>query len=136
MQRGQIDGLLTTHESVRSAKLWDSGVRYAFDDHHAFFQYVPMMSLRAWDELPENLRQLIVDIWAATIEGNRKAAEQRQAEARQENQHNGITAHVGTPEQLAAARAKLLAAQPAIVAELGMDAAFVERARAAVERSM
>jgi TRAP-type transport system periplasmic protein len=130
------DGLITTHESVRSAKLWDSGVRYAFDDNHAFFQYVPMMSRSAWDELPEDLRQLTVDTWEATVDDNRKAAERRQAEARQEARNSGITVRVGTPEQLAAARVKLLAAQPEIVAELGMDSVFVERAQAAIEQSM
>ena len=30
LQRGTMDGLMTTSESVRSAKLWDSGLRHAY----------------------------------------------------------------------------------------------------------
>ena len=65
LQRNTVDGVLTTFESVRSAKLWDSGLKHAYEDNQAFFQYVPVMSKKAWDSLPEDIQTLIVETWEA-----------------------------------------------------------------------
>ena len=71
LQRKTVDGVLTTHESVRSAKLWDSGLKYAYDDNQTFFQYVPVMSNKAWERLPADLQKLIVDIWEVKVDSVR-----------------------------------------------------------------
>ena len=76
--RGLVDGLLTTHESVRSAKLWDSGLKFAYDDNQAFFQYIPTMSKEKWDSLKPEHQKMIVESWAEMIPGTRKLAEDRQ----------------------------------------------------------
>ena len=125
-----FDGVLTTHESVRSAKLWDSGLRYAYDDYQAFFQYVPVMSRRAWDGLPPDIQTLIVDTWEAKVDDLRVLARERQQSARADGAANGIKRVDASAEDLAAMRAKLVAGQPALVEELRIDADLVARAAA------
>lgn len=136
LQRSLVDGVLTTYESVRSAKLWDSGLKYSLEDYQGFFQYVPMMSKRAWDRLPKELQDLVVSSWEERIDINRKTAMERQASAQADAEKNGISTRAATPEQLKAMRAKLLAVQPGIVEALSMDADFVKRAQAAVDKMM
>ncbi|MBF0374792.1 MAG: TRAP transporter substrate-binding protein DctP, partial [Alphaproteobacteria bacterium] len=45
----QVDGVLTTAETVKSAALWTSGIRWAFEDGEYFAQYVPIVSRSFWD---------------------------------------------------------------------------------------
>ena len=61
LQRGTVDGIASNHEAIRSAKLWESGLKYSYSDYHAFFQYIPIMSQRKWDELPEDLQAVITN---------------------------------------------------------------------------
>ena len=130
LQRNTVDGVLTTHESVRSAKLWDSGLRYAYDDYQSFFQYVPVMSKRAWDGLPEDIQTLIVDTWEAKVDSVRALARERQQSAREDGAANGIKRHDASAEDLAAMRAKLMAGQAELVEELRIDAELVGKAEA------
>ncbi len=132
LQRNTVDGVLTTHESVRSAKLWDSGLKYAYDDNQSFFQYVPVMSKRAWGGLPEDLQTLIVDTWEAKVDAVRKLAAKRQQSARDDGAANGIKRVDASEDDLAAMREKLLAGQAELVDELRIDADLVAKAEAAL----
>ncbi len=132
LQRSTVDGVLTTHESVRSAKLWDSGLKYAYDDNQSFFQYVPVMSKRAWDGLPEDLQTLIVDTWESKVDAVRKLAAERQQSARDDGAANGIKRIDASEEDLAAMREKLMAGQAELVGELRIDADLVAKAEAAL----
>lgn len=130
LQRNTVDGVLTTHESVRSAKLWDSGLKYAYDDFQSFFQYVPVMSKRAWDGLPEDLQTLIVDTWESKVDAVRKLAAERQQSARDDGAANGIKRIDASEEDLAAMRDKLMASQAELIGELRIDADLVTKAEA------
>ena len=128
LQRNTVDGVLTTFESVRSAKLWDSGLKHAYEDNQGFFQYVPVMSRRAWDGLPEDLQKLIVETWEAKVDSVRALAKERQQSARADAEKNGINRVVGSPEDLAKMREKLMATQAQLVEDLRIDADLVKRA--------
>ncbi len=132
LQRGTVDGLLTTHESVRSAKLWDAGLKHAYDDNQAFFQYVPVMSNRAWSKLPKDLQDLVVNTWEAKVDAMRKFAEDRQASARADGAKMGIVRVDASASDLAAMRKKLVAGQPDLVKKLRMDADFIAKMQAAM----
>lgn len=136
LQRGLVDGLLTTYESVRSAKLWDAGIKYTFDDFQFFFQYVPLMSKRTWDGLPKDLQDLVVSSWEEQIDALRKEAEARQASAKAEGEKHGFKTRTASPAQLKSMRQTLLAAQPGIVKELKMDAKLVQQATGVVDKAM
>ena len=127
-----IDGLMTTHETVRSAKLWESGLKYSIDTQGTFLQYVPMIGKPTWDKLGPELQQIVTDTWADTVGDARALAAERQASAREEGIKNGIVNVQATPEELAAFRAKLMEEQPAIIEATRINADFAARAAAAL----
>lgn len=125
LQRGTVDGIWSTQESVRSAKLWESGISYAFEDRQAYLQYVPMISLSTWNSYPEDIQMLITDTWGDMIEDVRGVAMERQLAAREIGAENGVTTIDPTTEDLARMRERLMAGQDQVVDELGIDPAFV-----------
>lgn len=130
LQRHTVDGVITTHESVRSAKLWDSGVKYSLHDNQSFFQYVPIMSMRAWKKLPPDIQKIVVDTWEANVDGVRKTAEARQKSALVDGEKEGIKVNYPTPEDIAKSRKELMASQPALIKKLRIDPALVKKAEA------
>ncbi len=129
LQRGTVDGIASTHESVRSAKLWESGLMHSFSDYHAFYQYIPIISRRTWDELPEDIQTIVRDTWNANVDAARNRAVARQEDAAAESAKNGMTHVIGTTKDLAAMREKLMANQDALVEELRIDPSLVELAK-------
>ena len=127
LQTGTISSLWSTQESVASAKLWDAGVKYAMEDRQAIVQYVPLISQQSLDKLPEDLRALLLDTWDEMVDAQRDFAAQRQDEARELNAQNGIVTAEPDAEALAATRKTLMDGQPALVKELGIDPAFIDR---------
>lgn len=127
LQTGTISSLWSTQESVASAKLWDAGVKYAMEDRQAIVQYVPLINQRALDELPEDLRALLINTWDEMVDAQRDFAAERQQTARDLNAENGIMTSDPDAESLAAMRQTLMAVQPALVEELGIDPAFIDR---------
>lgn len=126
LQRNTIDGLFTTYESVRSAKLWDSGVKFAYDNNQSFIQYVPCVSGKAWKAYPKDIQDLIVTVWKEKIGAIRDNAEARQKSAREDAIKNGIKATVPSKEDIDASRKRLMAKQDEIVKELKIDPDFVK----------
>ena len=127
LQTGTISSLWSTQESVASAKLWDAGVKYAMEDRQAIVQYVPLISTRALDKLPDDLRALLVDTWDEMVDAQRDFADERQQQARELNAQNGIVTSEPDAEALRAMRQTLMAVQPALVEELGIDPAFIDK---------
>ncbi|MEM7047407.1 MAG: TRAP transporter substrate-binding protein DctP [Pseudomonadota bacterium] len=127
-----VDGLMTTHETVRSTKLWESGIRYALDTQETFVQYVPMVGKPTWDKIGPELQKIITDTWNETIVGARALAAQRQASARDEGIKNGITATTTTQAERRAFRQRLMAKQDEIVSQVRMDPDFVARVNKAL----
>ena len=134
LQRGTVDGIWSTQESVRSAKLWESGIKFAFEDRQAYLQYVPMVNLAKWNSYPDDIKALIENTWEDMIGDVRDVAQKRQLEARGVGAVNGVITVDPVAEELANMREKLLAVQPEIVEELGIDQAFVEQIGVELEK--
>ena len=118
LSQGTFDGLSSTDESLASAKLWDSGVRYGFEDHEFIGFYVPMVSDGFYNKLPPDLQKLVVDTWQDGIGGYRSSMEAAQAQARKTLEANGIV-FVAPPEaDLAAIRRRMLPMQDDVAKEL------------------
>ena len=134
LARGQVQGVLSTHETVRSAELWRNGIRFGFEDREYFAQYVPMISDRFWQRLPADLRLLIQDTWEQVVDTQRQAAAQAQAQAREELLANGIEMIV--PDDTVLARWRHIARQqePVLVDQLGINPLLVEQAQEVLER--
>ena len=90
LQKGTINGLLTTFESVKSAQLWEYGIKHAFVDNEYFPQYVPMISNLFWSSLSPDDQELIRSTWNEVAREQRIEAEQAQKEARRLCETNGI----------------------------------------------
>lgn len=121
LQRGTVDGTLSTDEPVRSVSLWDSGLSYVFVDGQSYFMYVPLISGQAWSGLPEDVQSILVDTWEDLIDEARMTATERWNTARQINAENGIEVITPDPADLEQMRARLMDIQPELIETLGMD---------------
>lgn len=129
-----VDGVSTTHESAASAKLWESGLKHAFEDRQYFGQYVPMVSQTFWAKLSPDLQKAMVDSWNAIIGKQRQMAADAQREARGEMEKNGMKVVTATDQSLRQWREKLMAVQDQIVADMKIDADLVKLAVAEVRK--
>ncbi len=117
---GVVDGVLTTHETIASARLWEYGIRYAFEDREYFPQYVPLIRGDFWNRLPDDLREIITEIWESHVAEARRAAAAAQAEAREMLLAEGVKIVTPDRETLRQVRQKLLADQDRIVEAVGI----------------
>lgn len=116
-----VDGLITTHESAHTAKLYDAGVRFAFEDFQTFNQYIPMVSLPLWNKLSAAEQTLLVKIWEESVDTERAEAATAQRAARDILLQNNLKIVTASQEAAAAARRRLMATQDQVVSEIGMD---------------
>ena len=126
LQRGTMDGLMTTFECVRSAKLWDSGLKHAYANNQSFTQYVPIISEKSWNKYPKEIQELITRVWDEKIGGVRDLVEKRQISATEDAKKNGINVVIPTKADTEATRKKLLGAQADLVKTLKLTLAIVQ----------
>ena len=134
LTQGTIDGLLSTNETVRSAKLFEAGVNAAFNDQVSVYYYIPMVNSRFWSKLGEEHRTMFSDIWNALAEGARAEAMRRQSAAAEENQKNGVIIYNPSPEELIEVSMLLAPLVDTLAKELNVSADLVVAARAALGR--
>ncbi|WP_019934526.1 TRAP transporter substrate-binding protein DctP [Oceanimonas smirnovii] len=132
LARGRVQGLLSTHETVRSAALWTRGIRYGFEDHEYFAQYVPMISRDFWQSLPADLQQQVRHSWEQIVDDQRTAAASAQQQARQALLQNGIEIVTPDADTLAEWRRIARRLEPAIIKEMNIDTELVQQAQQAV----
>jgi TRAP-type C4-dicarboxylate transport system substrate-binding protein len=104
LSQGTFDGFVSTNESVATAKLWEAGVRYSYQDHQYVGQYMPMMSGTFWAKLTPEIRKVMVDLWAANITAYRANAGTSQDRARKMMADNGVIFTDPSQDVLNAAR--------------------------------
>lgn len=122
-----VDGLITTFESANTAKLWDAGVKYCFEDNESFNQYIPLVNLAFWNKLGAADQQALGKAWQDGVDDERSAAAKAQADARQVLLDNNITIVTPPAEAIVAARKRLMESQERIVKEIGIDEQLVAR---------
>ncbi|RAI01738.1 ABC transporter substrate-binding protein [Acuticoccus sediminis] len=123
-----VDAVSSTHESIASAKLWDSGLKHAFEDRQWFGQYVPMVSSAFWDKLDPELQDAITEAWAETVPEERRMAAEAQDAAREKLMSEGMDMTTPTEEQLAEGRRMLMPRQEGLVEEMQIDDELVSLA--------
>lgn len=120
LSQGTFDGVITTNESASSSKLWEAGLRYSLQDHQNVNNYVPMVSGTFWTALPEDLRKLVVDLWAENVPAYRTNMEQAQTRALANLREHGLTVVMADPTDIAAMRKRMLPDQDKLVRDLKM----------------
>lgn len=126
LSRGQMDGLLTTYETVRSGRLWEFGITHVLEDYQYMPQYVPMIRRSFWDALSLADRELIRETWEAQVDRQRAAAARAQREARQILRREGIRIAPVDAAALEHTRTRLMARQPEFADRLGIDPVILE----------
>lgn len=135
LQTGMIDGVMTAFESVRSASLWDSGIKFAYVDQHAFHQYVPMINGDLWSSLPEDLQNLLHTTWEETVDAQREFTAERDAEARKIAIENGVEVTDPSSEDIALLRSMLKPIQDDVVKDLRIEPGFAIRTEMVIEKA-
>ncbi|MBT3206301.1 MAG: TRAP transporter substrate-binding protein DctP [Gammaproteobacteria bacterium] len=127
LKHGNIDGILTTHATIVSANLWEKGVDSAFEDKEYFAQYVPMVSQRFWNRIPQETQQAIKEAWESVIEESRLMAVKTQQDAYATLKENGVRIVTPSAEDRAKHRKIMMLNQPALVKKLGIAPFLVEK---------
>lgn len=119
---GEVQGVLTSYETVASARLWEAGIRSALEDAQYFGQYVPLVAPGFWNRLPEPLRREIGATWEEHVEEARRDAARSQEEARALLIASGVRIAVPTAAEAERWRQMLAVRQPDMIKALGLDA--------------
>lgn len=125
LKRGRLDGLITTHETIASARMWEQGITNATEIKIYFAQYIPLISRRYWNRLPAELQTLVRDCWESGVNAARKEAAQAQSEARRTLESRGVKVVQASSQALQVWRERGLARQSEIAQQLGVPAALV-----------
>ncbi len=125
LSQGVVDGLLTTHETIASAKLWEAGIRFAFEDREYFPQYVPLVNSRFWNRLSPATQTIISDTWEQQVDRARNDAAASQIAARRLLLEHNIQIITPADKDLRAWRERLLKGQPSMIQAMHIDPALI-----------
>jgi TRAP-type C4-dicarboxylate transport system substrate-binding protein len=126
LSQGTFDGLVSSNESLVSAKLWDSGVKYSLQDRQFVAEYIPMTSQVFWDKLSPDLQKMMTDIWAQNVPTYRTNMAAAQTKARGILEEHGIKMADPTEAQTAAARKQMLAEQEQLAKDIKVSPEMVK----------
>lgn len=132
LSQGTFDALVSTDESLNTAKLWDSGVRYSFADHQFMGQYVPMITDTFWGKLSPAEQTMMTDLWAQNIGGYRKHAMELQVHGRAVLQQHGISFTDPSPAEIAKLRKAMIAQQDGMIREANLSPELVKLVEEAI----
>jgi TRAP-type C4-dicarboxylate transport system substrate-binding protein len=118
LSQGTFDGLITTNESIASVKLWETGIRYALQDHSSFAAYIPMVSHTFWSGLPADLQTLMTDLWAENIPTYRANMAAAQDRGRATMESHGVSFADVSLDQAAEVRGRMLKEQDEVAKDL------------------
>ncbi len=126
MSQGTFDGLISTNESVNSAKLYDSGLRHSLQDHQGMGLYVPMVNSEFWTLIGAKMQQSLLKLWADNLPDYRSNTAKAQEDGRQALQSHGVTFVDVPADELETVRKKMLTEQDKAAADAHMSPELVK----------
>ena len=133
LTQGQIAGLgSVTDLTISGGRLWEAGIRHAFNDNAGWGVYIPLISAASLANMTEAQREIVTGSWSQVVGWARDYAAEELAGARATNEANGVVYADPAPEAVAAMREQMLGLQAEIVTASGMDADYVGRVQAAL----
>jgi len=132
LSQGTFDALISTNESLASAKLWEAGIKYAIEDHQFVGEYIPMVSLAFWNKLPADLQRLMTNLWKENIETYRTNMATAQTQARKTLEDHGVKYFDPSPQQIAELRKRMMAEQDQLAKDIKMSPDLVKMVMADV----
>jgi C4-dicarboxylate-binding protein DctP len=115
LSQGTFDGMITTHETVRSSSMWEAGVHHALEDSQTFNGYVPLIAIGFWNGLTPAQQALLTDVWESNLASYRTQMAASQQAARAALVAHGVTITVPDESEIAAVRERMLAQQDGLV---------------------
>jgi TRAP-type C4-dicarboxylate transport system substrate-binding protein len=101
------------------------GLRYVYEDHAYFAQYLPLIAGPFWSRLDPALQRLLAESWEAEVDDGRALAVVEQETARTRLGAAGLRIVTPAASVLAETRHRLIARQSDLVEQLGIDPALV-----------
>lgn len=132
LSQGSLDAVQSTHETMRSARLWDAGIKHCLEDNANLIQYVPMISNAALQRLTADEQALLFATWRQLAASSRALAQRIQAEARADLANAGIDCRALPHSRDPALRQRLHDASRTVAARIGMNADLLESTLAAL----
>jgi TRAP-type C4-dicarboxylate transport system substrate-binding protein len=126
LSQGTFDGLVSSNESLVSAKLWDSGIKFALEDHQWIAVYIPLLSQVFWDKLPPDQQKMMSELWAQNVPTYRANMVNAQIKARTTLQEHGIKFSDPTAEQSADERKRMMAEQEQVAKDIKVSTEMVK----------
>jgi TRAP-type C4-dicarboxylate transport system substrate-binding protein len=126
LSQGTFDGLVSSNESLVSAKLWDSGIKFALEDHQWIAEYIPLLNQAFWDKLAPDQQKMMTELWAQNVATYRANMAAAQAKARTTLQEHGIKFSDPTAEQSAAERKRMMAEQDQVAKDIKVSPEMVK----------
>ena len=90
LSQGTFDGLVSSNESLVSAKLWEAGVKYALEDHQFIAEYIPLVNQAFWDKLGPDLQKIMTETWAQSVPAYRENSVAAQRQGRKTLEEHGV----------------------------------------------
>jgi C4-dicarboxylate-binding protein DctP len=126
MSQGTFDGLISSNESVNTAKLFDSGLRHSLQDQQGMGLYVPMANENFWQKLGPKLQETVLKLWDESLPKWRENTLKLQANSRGVLEKQGVV-FVDVPQaDLDRAHADMLKVQDKAVADAHISPKLVE----------
>jgi TRAP-type transport system periplasmic protein len=132
LSQGTFDALVSTDESVNSAKLWEAGLRSSYADRNFMGQYIPLVANSFWAKLPAEQKKMMTDLWAENIGAYRANAAASQANARKTLEANGVRFTDPSAAVLADTRKRMIAEQASLIQEAKLSAEVAKLVQEAV----
>lgn len=127
LQQGRVDAVLTSYETVKSARLWEIGIKYVFEDQEYFPQYIPLIRLSFWNKLSEDTQRILTDTWETYVDTARQEAAKSQRDAKNILMENGVEVTLPDPQEMEIWRQKMLSKQDEFVDILKIDPELVSQ---------
>src|SRR5262249_3738828 len=118
LSQGTFDGLVSSNESLVSAKLWEAGVKYALEDHQFIAEYIPLVNQAFWEKLGPDLQKVMTETWARNVPAYRESVVGAQLQARKTLEEHGVKFVDPTAEQTAADRKRMMTEQDQVAKEI------------------
>ena len=121
LDRGIVDGILTTYETVATAGFSSHGLVSVYEDKEYYPFFLPLVSATAWERLPEATKATIVGLWAEMLSAGRLASVNAQDQAKATLKKGGMSIVVPSPEESMKTRARLLTEEVMMAKRLGVS---------------
>jgi C4-dicarboxylate-binding protein DctP len=121
LKREQVDGVLTSYETIASARLWEYGIDTVYEDRQYFAQYVPIAASQFWDRIPVEVQQIIMATWDEQVDGARRDAAVAQIQSRSSLIRHGASVTLVNEQHRVLTRQQLLVHEQEIVTQMGIS---------------